>query len=71
MTGTSVSYKVGPCPNCGAEVWQRFSLAVLRIEGVRLEYYCGACDHVWRPTPQERLALEQYLEREQHERDLD
>ena len=63
MTRGSVPYKVGPCPNCSREeVWQRFSLSLLRTEGVRLEFYCSACDHVWRPTTEERVALLKYLE---------
>lgn len=65
MSRATVSYKVGPCPNCRREeVWQRFSLALLRSEGIRLEYYCSACDHVWRPTTEERVALLKFLESE-------
>ncbi len=62
MTDGRASYKVGPCPNCGKEVWQRFSLLQVRTEGDRLEYYCEACDHVWQPTADERSALREFLE---------
>jgi hypothetical protein len=65
MATGSVPYKVGPCPHCRREeVWQRFSLTLLRSDDIRLEFYCSGCDHVWRPTTEQRVALLDHLERE-------
>lgn len=70
MTNRRIPYKIGHCPKCHAEVSQRFSLAQVRADGDRLEFYCGACGHAWKPTAPERLELFQFLENEKRRGDI-